>query len=209
MLLSLQPETLEILQEMKTLKQAFSIIIVLLFLSHSAMAQGVIEVEGEEVKTSLKLAGESLKLNGAGIREKYWIDLYVGALYTSSKESNAQKLIQADAPMCLQLRIVSGLIDSETMVEAVEEGFEKATKGNTIGLRAKIDAFKKAFSEPIENQDTYHILYVPNKGTRIYKNKSLKQTIDGLDFKQALFAIWLGEDPADEDLKEGMLGLDD
>ena len=31
-------------------------------------------------------------------------------------------------------------------------------------------------------------------------------TIRGLDFKKALFAIWLGEKPADNSLKQGMLG---
>jgi hypothetical protein len=31
-------------------------------------------------------------------------------------------------------------------------------------------------------------------------------TIPGVDFKRALFAIWLGDKPADRTLKEGMLG---
>jgi len=28
-----------------------------------------------------------------------------------------------------------------------------------------------------------------------------------MEFKKALFGIWLGEEPADENLKQGMLGL--
>jgi len=31
-------------------------------------------------------------------------------------------------------------------------------------------------------------------------------TVKGLDFKKALFAIWLGKKPADSGLKDGMLG---
>ena len=30
--------------------------------------------------------------------------------------------------------------------------------------------------------------------------------IPGIDFKKGLFGIWLGEDPADSDLKKGLLG---
>ena len=40
----------------------------------------------------------------------------------------------------------------------------------------------------------------------VYKNGAKKGSIDGHDFKKALFGIWLGKKPADDDLKEGMLG---
>ena len=50
------------------------------------------------------------------------------------------------------------------------------------------------------------IIYVPGKGVEIKRDGELIDTVKGMDFKQALFAIWLGEDPADDDLKEGMLG---
>ena len=33
-----------------------------------------------------------------------------------------------------------------------------------------------------------------------------KGVIEGYDFKKALFGIWLGDNPADEGLKEGLLG---
>jgi hypothetical protein len=35
---------------------------------------------------------------------------------------------------------------------------------------------------------------------------ALKGTIKGIDFKRAVFSIWLGEKPADAKLKKGMLG---
>ena len=37
------------------------------------------------------------------------------------------------------------------------------------------------------------------------KNNKKVKTIKGLKFKQAAFGIWLCDDPADKDLKEGML----
>ena len=41
----------------------------------------------------------------------------------------------------------------------------------------------------------------------LYKNGEERGSFRGLEFKQALFGIWLGGNPADDDLKEGMLGL--
>ena len=43
-------------------------------------------------------------------------------------------------------------------------------------------------------------------GVIVNKNGKLLTTIRGLEFKKALFGIWLGEKPADKNLKKGMLG---
>ena len=42
-------------------------------------------VSGVKVDAKLSLEGQSLVLNGAGTREKMWIDLYVGSLYLPKK----------------------------------------------------------------------------------------------------------------------------
>ena len=39
-----------------------------------------------------------------------------------------------------------------------------------------------------------------------YKNDKELGTIEGMEFKKALFGIWLSNRPADDDLKEAMLG---
>ena len=39
-----------------------------------------------------------------------------------------------------------------------------------------------------------------------FKNDTLKTTVEGLEFKKALFGIWLSEDAVQDDLKEGLLG---
>jgi len=55
--------------------------------------------------------------------------------------------------------------------------------------------------------DKYVIAYIKNKGVVVMKNGKKLKTIPGYEFKKALFGIWLCPEPADEDLKEGMLGL--
>ncbi|MGB0368446.1 MAG: chalcone isomerase family protein, partial [Flavobacteriales bacterium] len=68
---------------------------------------------------------------------------------------------------------------------------------------AFVNTFKK--SEIVEG-NVFDIIYVPGTGVESYKNGQLEGTIEGMDFKKALFGIWLGEKPADGDLKEAMLG---
>ena len=123
-----------------------------------------------------------------------------------NKNSNANEIIKADESMSIYIEIVSTLITSEKMIAAVDEGFVKSTKGNTDQFKKQIETFKSAFSESIKKNDIYIITYEPEKGVVVLKNKALKAEIKGHEFKKALFGIWLCDEPADEDLKEGMLG---
>lgn len=162
-------------------------------------------IEGVTLPATLKVGEKDLVLNGGGLREKYFLDLYVGGLYLSSKSTDADAIIAADAPMAIRIEIVSKLISSEKMIDAIDDGMEKATDGKVEPLSSEITAFKEAFSEEIVVGDIYDIVYSPSMGTVVYKNGKKVKTIAGLKFKQATFGIWLCDDPADDDLKEGML----
>lgn len=168
------------------------------------MAQTVIE--GKAFPNTLSTEKGDLVLNGGGVREKMWIDVYVAALYLTAKNTNGTDIVNADKEMAVRLHIVSGMVNSENMSEAVNEGFTKSTGGNTAPIKDKIDAFIKVFAEPIKVDDIFKLVYLPGEGVKIYKNEVYKSTVTGLDFKKALFGIWLGNDPVSGSLKKGMLG---
>ncbi|MCB9233537.1 MAG: chalcone isomerase family protein [Bacteroidia bacterium] len=162
---------------------------------------------GVPVPNSLDANGTKLVLNGAGLREKLWIDLYVGSLFLQSKSTNRTQIINDDKPMAIRLQIVSGLITSDKMIAATKEGFEKSTKGNMAPIQSQIDQFIGIFKKsPIVKGNNYNIIYTPGTGVQVYLNDKIQDTIKGLEFKKALFGIWFCDDPADEDLMEGMLG---
>ncbi|MEH6569058.1 MAG: chalcone isomerase family protein [Halioglobus sp.] len=94
-----------------------------------------------DLPDTLNAAGSPLQLNGAGVRKKIWVSIYVGGLYLTAKSSDSEYIIAADQPMALKLHIVSGLVSGEAM----EEGFEKATGGNTTPLAEPIEAFMAVF----------------------------------------------------------------
>ena len=50
------------------------------------------------------------------------------------------------------------------------------------------------------------MIYKPGKGVAVIINNKMKGVMPGLEFKKALFAIWLGGKPASGKLKKGMLG---
>ncbi len=163
-------------------------------------------VSAVKVDAKLNLEGQSLVLNGAGTRVKMFMDMYVGALYLEKKSTNANEIMNSKEGAAIKLNIVSGLITSDKMISAINEGFENATGKKTAPLKAKIDKFKGFFKEEIKKGDVFIIMNVPNEGIVVYKNGIKKGSIDGHDFKKAMFGIWLCDKPADKDLKDDMLG---
>jgi hypothetical protein len=184
------------------LRKAFVLVFALFFLASSAYA---IEAAGITMPDTLKAGDQDLVANGGGKRTKFGMKVYVAALYLKQKSSDAAMIINADEPMGIKLQITSGLVTPDKMKTAIDEGFEKSTGGNVAPIQAKIDAFTAIF-KGLANGDIYDFIYVPGKGVEIYKAGKLSSVIQGLDFKKALFGIWLGKDPAQDDLKEKMLG---
>ena len=179
-----------------------------LFLGLSAYSQtGGTKVNGIIIPNIVKVNSKYLKLNGAGVREKMFLDLYIGALYVEKRSSNAQNIIDANNLMSIKLRIISNMVNRENMEEAIREGFKKSTKGNTKSLDSKIDELiNKGFAGVIEKGDVMDLEYIPGKGTYLKKNGKTLVVIPGLEFKKALFGIWLCDEPADANLKKKMLG---
>ncbi len=92
------------------------------------------------------------------------------------------------------------------MEEATREGFINATNGKTAPLEEKIERFISVFKDEIKENDIYDLVYSPKEGLEVYKNKVYHSKIEGLDFKQAVFGIWLCDKPAQKSLKNKMLG---
>jgi len=179
--------------------------IIALMMAFSTQAQ--VTLNGVTLPATMKAGDGNISLNGGGIRKKVFFKLYVGGLYLSEKSSDAAAIINADKAMAVKLQITSGMISSDNMSEAITEGFEASTGGNTAPLRLDITEFVNTFKkDEIVEGNVFDIVYVPGKGVESYKNGKLQGTIKGMDFKKALFGIWLGSKPADDDLKAAMLG---
>ena len=164
-------------------------------------------VEGVDVPESYQADTTGLELSGAGTRSKFFIDLYVGSLYLTPEGASGESVLAADEPQAITLHIVSGMITSERMTDATLEGFEASTDGNVEPVQDEIDRFMAVFQDEITEGDVFDLVYLPGEGVRVLKNGELKDTIGDLQFKKALFGIWLSDDPAQDDLKEDMLGL--
>ena len=168
-----------------------------------------VTVEGVNLPTSFSQDSTKLVLNGAGVRSYLFIKVYVAGLYLPTKNHNAEEIIEADEPSMIRMHAVSRAFTSERMANTVREQFEKSNKGHTAELQTRIDMLcNRLAEENIQKGDECDIRYTPNEGIRFFKNgKDINILLTGLDLKQALWRNYIGETPADEDLKKGLLGL--
>jgi len=179
-----------------------SLLVCIAVFSTTAMAK---KVGGIDLDEKASLGSQELMLNGAGIRKKLFIKLYVGSLYLTTQNSDASAIVAADAPMMIRLNILSDLLTRDKMIQALEDGFNNSTNGNTTPVQAEIDQMMALMKEKIRPGDRYTLAYEPGVGTRVIRNDEELSIVPGLAFKQALFGIWLSDKPAQASLKKAML----
>ena len=181
-------------------------LLLLLCVFSFSFADAQTEVGGAKLPNTQTFDDATLVLNGAGVREKFWIDLYAAALYLGKKNSDAKAIVNSEEPMAIKLHIVSGMISSDKLIGAVRDGFDKSTGGNTAPIQPQIDSLLSHFQDEINKGDVFDLVYFPDRGVVAYKNGEERGAVKGKDFKKALFGIWLSDNPADKGLKADMLG---
>jgi hypothetical protein len=183
----------------------FAEVFAVIFFLVTGVAHGM-EVGGVPLPDSLAAGNTKLILNGAGLRKKFFIKVYAAGLYLTQKKSDAAAVIQADNPMAIRMHFIYDGVTPKQLVETFHEGFAAATGGNTAGIQDEIRAFDKFFTKNAQKGDRYDFIYLPETGVVFFANEDRVGTIPGLDFKKALFGVWLGEKPADTGLKNALMG---
>jgi len=152
--------------------------------------------------------GATLVLNGAGLREKFWVDVYVGSLYLPARSADVAEILSKPGPLRIQLDFIYKEVAADKLLESWREGFENNQNAASLAsLRDRIEQFYGYFDSSALARDQYRFEYQPGVGTSVSKNQQALGVIPGEDFRNALVEIWLGNHPADKDLKKAMLGL--
>ena len=162
------------------------------------------EVAGVSLPETTTVDGKTLKLNGMGLRKKMVFKVYVAGLYLETPSRDAATVISSDQVKRMQLSVLRSL-SSHQVSEAIEEGFEKNSKANMPALKARLEKLGTMIPN-VEKGDQILLTYVPGKGTVVSAKNVEKGVIEGKDFADALFSVWLGPSPVQADLKAALLG---
>ena len=161
------------------------------------------EVAGVKVPDAVTVQGKELKLNGAGIRKKFIIKVYVGALYLEAPSADPAAIVTADQLKSVHMHFLRD-VPKDKIMEAFREGFEKNSPEQAAALAPRLTKLSQALGD-LKEGAVMSVTYAPGAGTTVVEGAH-SATIEGKDFADALFRNWLGAHPADDDLKTKMLG---
>ena len=161
------------------------------------------EREGVTSPANIEVGGKKLTLMGMGLRKKLFFKVYMASLYAEEPIEDGQKLIASDQIKRVEMHMLRDL-ERGKIVEAVEQGFARNSAADMPRLKDRLDRFLKSIPDLKEHQ-TILINYFPGRGTVIKAGNGEEITVEGKDFADALFSVWLGAHPVDDELKSEML----
>lgn len=160
-------------------------------------------------KARIDAGGPELVLNGAGIRTRFVVKVYVAGLYLAEKKAAAADAIALAGPKRVGITMLRD-VGAQQFNEALVDGFRaNNTAADVEKLKGALDelsAIMNALGEA-KKGSVIALDFAPGTGTRVLVDGAPKgKPIAGEDFYRGLLRIWLGDKPVDADLKKGMLG---
>lgn len=189
---------------MKTAKIIYGILL-FSFLAVIPTTHGSItRIDGTGYANSLELNNVQLQLKGTALL-KYliFIEAYTGAFYLPINSDNSQAFDDIPRYLVLEYRVS---ISAEDFARATRQKIKESITPDVFSrILPQIEALNRLYRD-VGPKDRYALAYIPGEGTRLIYNSTELGTIQGSEFANALFGIWLGHNPIDEDFRDRLLG---
>ena len=169
-----------------------------------------ITINGTVIPDTVSLPGSStqLVLNGAGVREKFFLDIYIGALYLEKPVHDPAAILADTGQAGILMHFTYSEVSREKMIEGWKDGLAENLSAERLRtIKPRLDKFNTLFRTVVKG-DVIHIDYLPESGTQVRINDEWRGSVAGNDFFRDLLRIWLGTKPVSKSLKRDMLGLD-
>ena len=163
-------------------------------------------MDGVQVADKATVGGHELVLNGAGTRKRAIFKVYVGSLYLPAKARTAQEVL-AKSPRRIRLDVLRDL-SSDQLLGALTDGLKQNTTPAELSAitvqTGELAAIMKSFGQAKEGSVV--TLDFVDGATKVGLDGTERGSIQGVAFNEALTKIWIGDHPAQDDLKKAMLG---
>jgi len=166
------------------------------------------EIAGVVFPDTVIVADNPLQLNGAGVRKKFFMDIYIGALYLPARTPDVSAILSDTGPASVLMHILHDSVSKEKITSAWSDGMHDNLTGEEMqSQQATLDSFNTLF-RTVNKGDMIRIDYIPARGTEVRINNEWRGIVGDNTFFRALLKIWLGSTPVSSSLKNDMLGID-
>lgn len=166
-----------------------------------------LEIQGVSVPPSATVSGQSLTLNGAGLRTfkllMVPIKIYVAALYAPTPLRSAEAVSGSPGPLRFDFTFLRNVGQSD-VTKAWTAQFAQSVSHTYPGYERDRDAFIAMFG-PLASGGVERVDLV-GSDTVVYDSGALKGRIAGRDFQQSFLSLWFGSKPVSKKLRAALLG---
>ena len=174
----------------------------------AGLALAAIKVGDVEFAQQQTVQQRALELNGAGLRTRLGFKVYAMGLYLRAPLAEAGTILADKGEKRIRIVLIRDL-EAKQFGDALQAGLEKNHDAATLAaLKPATDALLTALAAVGEVRTGTEIVLdrLGNGATRLLVDaKQHGEDIADTAFYPALLRIWLGERPADSDLREALL----
>ncbi|MCA9398424.1 MAG: chalcone isomerase family protein [Candidatus Omnitrophica bacterium] len=189
------------MRQPKTSKILMFVLLVTLFSILSFEAEAA-QIQGVNFDEVYKDEGVVMELQGTGLKTMLFFKAFVAGFYqdeTYPGEDLGQfpKRIEVEYFVDIPAKKLNNYTVERMKVNTTDTEFQS--------IIDKVELMADYFVD-LKSGDRFSLTYIPGLGTKFAHNGQLVGIIEGEDFAKALFAVWIGQEPFDEKLKEQILG---
>jgi hypothetical protein len=162
------------------------------------------EISGVSFQASYKEEGVNLSLQGTGLKTKFFIKAFVAGFYKNNLENED---ILGEVSKRVEVEYFVNISGKKLNNFTIDTMKKNITEEEYSQILNEVDLMCQYFVD-LKPGDRFSLTYIPGIGTKFEHNKKLRGVIKGSDFGKALFSVWVGEKPFDENLKNKILGSD-
>lgn len=179
------------------LGRKIGLLFVAAFCSLSVMAAQTVTLEN----------GSSLELKGIGVATEFRTETYIGALYAPVGLESVALFKDYTTPK----RMVVRYIPETYSYRKVSRHFKERIAMNNDReiwqpLTREIVTFSRVFNDNFVRGDEIRLDFIPGKGTQVYLNDVLFETIENPEFFNLMLDAWTGSVPPSKAFKQGIMG---
>lgn len=162
-------------------------------------------VGGVNLSDTATAGGQTLVLNGGGVRKKLFIKVYAAGLYLPSKQTSPERILAADTARQMVMHFVFD-VEKEKIAEAWQEGLVANTPNTTPAVKQAFTTLS-SWMEDMKKGERIVLTYVPGAGTTVEVKGKVKGVLPDKAVADAILATWIGPKPGPgADFKKAILG---
>ncbi len=160
---------------------------------------------GKRYPSEIYIEGEAFVATGTALREKTFmkINVYTIVSYVSReadfRAETATELVNYTGHKRIEMDLTRGL-SRDQLIDSFTDGIKNNYRDISF-FKSELDELKDCFVRDAEEGDKVIFIHNPQIGLVVQVNDKICAEIRNVDFMKAVWSIWLGKKPIDQQMK--------